>query len=52
MVDYDVLREKIRYSYQEKDNQILCMDYSPQLKKYLTAGKDVTIRVYDYETKK
>jgi len=51
-VSYDCLKEKIIDKFSEKDNQILCMDYNAHLKKFLTAGKDVTIRVYDYETKK
>jgi len=35
----------------ETDNQVYCLDYSPDGKQFASGGKDYTVRVYDEATK-
>lgn len=42
---------KLLYSFEEKDNFIMCMDYDVKGTVFATGGSDNQIRIYDDETK-
>lgn len=42
---------KFLYSFEEKDNFIMCLDYDNYGKNFATGGSDNQVRVYDDETK-
>lgn len=42
---------KKMFSIEEKDNSILCCDFSKTGEHFATAGKDANIRIYDENTK-
>lgn len=42
---------KILYSFEEKDNFIMCLDYDHKGNIFATGGSDNTVRLYDDETK-
>lgn len=42
---------KCLHSIEEPDNQVYALDYNPEGTKFVTAGKDTAIRVYDEATK-
>ena len=42
---------KILYTYEEKDNYIMCMDFNSSGETFATGGSDNKIRLYDDETK-
>lgn len=44
-------KEKIFHTIQEKDNPIMCLDYSPDYNYFATAGNDKHVRLYDDKTK-
>ena len=39
-------------SVREEDNQILALDYAPEILKIATAGKDCAVRIYDDNSKR
>lgn len=52
LIEYDCVEGMKIASVKEEDNQILAMDYSPELLKIATAGKDCCVRIYDDATKR
>ena len=47
LIEYDTETNSQVASIKEEDNQILALDYSSELGKIATGGKDATIRIYD-----
>jgi WD40 repeat protein len=52
LIEYDINENCQIASLREEDNQILAMDYSHELNRIVTGGKDACVRIYDDNTKR
>ena len=48
---WHVTSEKRVHTIKEQDNQIYAVDYREDAERFVTAGKDARVRVYDENTK-